>query len=195
MGYGLEVVTPPAAEPLSADEALEYLGRPALSTAAADRFIREARVLCERVTGRALLAQTLRLTLDGFPDGGFAHPFFGEDDAVLLPRPPALEVTSIVYVATGGTSTTLATTDWTADVRSSPARVYPAYGESWPATRCQPNAVTITYRAGYGTAATDVPEDLRGRLLEAVAHLYDRRGSRDAAWLEALFAGWFCGVL
>jgi hypothetical protein len=82
-------------------------------------------------------------------------------EEILLPCGPVQSVTSVVYVDTAGVSQTLVvTTDYVVDTSAEPARIYPAYGCSWPSARSQPNAITVTYVAGYGLAGANVPEPL-----------------------------------
>lgn len=45
---------------------------------------------------------------------------------------------------------------------------------SWPSTYPRPDAVTVTYTVGYGTAA-EVPEPIKTAIKLAVSDLYDRR--------------------
>jgi hypothetical protein len=42
--------------------------------------------------------------------------------------PPVIDVTSVTYTDADGSSTVLASTDYTLDARSEPARLVPAYG-------------------------------------------------------------------
>lgn len=43
------------------------------------------------------------------------------------------------------------------------------------------NAAKITFTAGYGPSARDVPQDIIGGLLQYLAHLYEHRGDQDVA--------------
>lgn len=70
-----------------------------------------------------------------------------------LRRPPVQSVTSVEYVDTAGSTQTLASSRYQLDASSAPGRLRPAYGDSWPTIRLIPNAVTITFVAGYLTAA------------------------------------------
>jgi len=134
------------------------------------RFVSVAREQLEDETGRALMTQTWVLTLDSFPD----------EDVIYLPRPPLASVTSIAYVDTAGSSQTWSSDEYdvdaTSDVRK--GRVTPAYGYSWPSTRDQAGAVTITYVAGYG-AAGDVPEQLKQAIVLLVSAMYEHREASE----------------
>lgn len=94
-------------------------------------------------------------------------------------RNPVQSVTSLAYVDTAGNSQTLVqNTDYTVDVYAKPARIIPAYSKSWPATYGHLNDVTLTYVAGYGTAA-DVPEEIRHAILLKAAQQYGDCGGNQ----------------
>jgi uncharacterized phiE125 gp8 family phage protein len=46
-----------------------------------------------------------------------------------------------------------------------PGRIYPNYNEVWPAVRGDENSVTVTYKAGYGATAADVPGTAKHAML------------------------------
>lgn len=51
----------------------------------------------------------------------------------------------------------------------------PIEGQSWPTAQTRHDAIKITYVAGFGDAATDVPQGIRHGLLMLVAHWYENR--------------------
>lgn len=161
----------PTQEPLTASEAKLHCRMNATSTSE-DEFIRRAitaaRLHAEKVDGRTYIATTHTLRLDEFPGG---------DGEIMLPRPPLRAVTLITYIDDTGATATLSATGYATDVYSTPGRVMPSYGNSWPSTRCEPNAVTITYSAGYGTSASDVPADRRNLMLYLIGDWYNNRES------------------
>ncbi len=126
-------------------------------------LITAARQSCENMLGRSLLEQTWRKTLDQFPD------------AIELPYPPILSVTSLQYIDDSGATQTLSAASYTLDSASEPGWLVPAYGYAWPTTQDVINAVTVTYKAGYGTAANAVPEAIKTWIKIQVAHLYENR--------------------
>lgn len=127
--------------------------------------------------GRALIDQVWKLTLDRFPPGT------GSSAPILLPltsaRPAAspgpAPVASIVYLATDGSRQTLDDSLYRVMVEDEPHFVEPVYARSWPSTRRQAGAVEITYTAGYGAAAEDVPELIRNYVKMRAGHLYEFR--------------------
>lgn len=112
--------------------------------------------------GRALVTQEWRLELDAFPA------------AITLPLPPLQSVDSVTYVDPEGATQSL-TTHRT--FGTDPALVLPAYGEDFPDTKDQPNAVEVAFTAGYGDVHADMPTNLWHALLLDAAHLYENRES------------------
>jgi uncharacterized phiE125 gp8 family phage protein len=62
---------------------------------------------------------------------------------------------------------------------SEPGLIFFAYGNSWPATYPEANAVQIRLVAGYGLA-DDVPKEVKQAILLKIADLYENRGDRQA---------------
>jgi len=88
-----------------------------------------------------------------------------------------VSVGSIQYVDTDGATQTLAATEYTVDAtQRAPGRIVEAFDKSWPDTRVTPNAVTVTFDAGFG-AAVDVPEEYKQIIKLYFEHLYDHRES------------------
>lgn len=121
-----------------------------------------------RGVGLAMIAQTWRLSLDGFPE------------VIELPLGPVISVTSVTYVDAAGTTQTLSPGLYQVSTASRPATVRPAYGLSWPTARLDVGAVEVTFQAGYGATSDALPPDLRSALRLLVQH-YDDAAPRDAA--------------
>ena len=155
------VYTQPSTEPISLTEAKLHLrvdvsDDDTLITA----LIKAARMAAEQETRRALITQTIDAYFDAF------------DDEILLP--PISAITAITYVDTAGATQTLASDQYAADIYSEPARVIPAYGAAWPATREQQNAVKLRCTAGWANAAA-VPETIKAWMLLQIGHWYANR--------------------
>ncbi|MDE0724646.1 MAG: head-tail connector protein [Alphaproteobacteria bacterium] len=160
------VITEPAIEPLTLDEAKDHL-RVDLSDddAVILSYIKAARKAAENYTERSFITQTLKKSLDCFPALEME-----------LPYGDVQSVESITYIDTNGTQQTLSSSDYQVDTDVTVARVAPAPGKSWPSTLSgQMGAVKVTYKAGYGDSADDVPEDLKSGLKMHVGHLFDHR--------------------
>ena len=128
------------------------------------RLIKAARVAAENITRRALVTQTWDLYMDSFPCW-----------EIHLPKPTLQSVTAITYFDTDGVEQTLAADQYRVDATTEPARITPAYGLSWPDTRCQTNAIKVRFVAGYGVASV-VPDGIKQWMLLRIKHLYDNRG-------------------
>jgi uncharacterized phiE125 gp8 family phage protein len=128
-------------------------------------YIRSAREWVEKFTRRQMLTATWRLTLDVFPDTEIAVPW-----------PPLQSVTSITYTNTAGTADVAwSGSNYVADTDSTPGRIRPIFGETWPDIRHGDiNTVKITFVAGY-TSTANTP----GPMLQAVrllaSHSYEQR--------------------
>lgn len=159
---GLTRVTPPYAEPIHLAEAESYLRQEETNDdALIQELIGDAREYAEDVLAEQLVVATWKLTLESFADRHWAYrsqkSYGTYCPEIWLPKPPLVSVSSVKYVDTAGVQQTLATTDYQVDAVSIPGRIVPAYGKSWPTTRNQPNAVEITYLAGYVTPWTVDP--------------------------------------
>jgi len=159
----LELVTPPALEPVSLDEAKAHLK---LDTSDDDamltRLIAAARARAEWHTGRAFVTQSWILWLDGWCE------------PIDMPLPPLIAVSSIETYGTNDTPSVLDGSQYQVD--SVGGRVALKPGVALPVDLRRLNAVSIAFTAGYGDAAGDVPADIRQAVLDIVADLYAHRG-------------------
>jgi uncharacterized phiE125 gp8 family phage protein len=176
MLYAIDIITPPEEHPVDLAEAKLYLRVDgADEDAMIAGLIAAATQQAETVTRRQLVTATLRLALPAFPR-----------DAIHLPRPPAGEVQSVVYIDADGAEQTLDGSDYRLANDPQGAALEPA--EAWPATQRRRDAVRITYTAGYGAAA-DVPEAIRTAIMLNVAAMYHQREGQDWSVVErALYA-------
>lgn len=123
------------------------------------------------VLGRCLMPQTWQLRQAGFPP------------VITLPLPPTIEVLAIEYIDADGVVQTLTPSAYEVIVGGwRAARITPAPGASWPATKASHlDAVRITFRAGYAPAGSPptsrVPEPIRHAIMMLVADWFDARGN------------------
>lgn len=115
--------------------------------------------------GRALIDQVWRQRFDDFPPC----------DQLRLPLGPLVATPTVTYRDTLGgeqefESFHLVTT------ALGPA-IELEDGATWPQTATRPDAVTVTWLAGYGPGPEDVPEIFRTVALQLIAHWY---GTREA---------------
>jgi uncharacterized phiE125 gp8 family phage protein len=128
-------------------------------------LITSVRKAAEHEMQRTLIATTWELVVDAFPA------------ALRLEMPKILSVASVKYIDTAGVEQTLSPADYLVDMDSEPGYVVPAYLKAWPSTRAQINAVRVRYTAGYGPAATDVPQSIVNWLRLHLEHYYRNRGA------------------
>lgn len=159
-------------------------------------LITAARQHVESRTNRSLLQQTWKVSFDRFPGyqpwnlGSPFAPVVGRQFAteyvagrymqppLLLPRPRLIEVLSLEYYDIGGNLQTLDPSAYVVGGDAEPATIFPVPFTWWPATIWgRPDAVQVTYTAGYGTTADTVPEALKLAIRGLVAHWYENRES------------------
>lgn len=167
MTYGLTRMVAPTIEPLTAADMRAFLridltDEDALLT----ELISSARQFIEDICNRAFITQTLKLTLPSWP----------ACDLVRLPRAPLISVNSIQYRDSSGQTVTLADSLYYVATSREPGSITFASDFSWPLLlNGHPEAIEITYRAGYGAAAENVPSDARHLIKFLVAHFYETR--------------------
>ena len=90
--------------------------------------------------------------------------------------PPLRSVASVKYVDANGRVLTLDTADYVVETGEYFGEIRPAFGMSWPPARPEPNAVRVTFEAGFGDAA-DVPTPIKQAILLMVGEWH--RGRED----------------
>lgn len=181
----LVLVEPPEALPVALPEAFEELRLDEISDEALVKRKIEAATAeidgRDGWLGRALITQEWDLILPGFPtesrlfswDYLWMTYFRRGESEITIPLPPLQEIVEISYTDPVGQ------TQQFSDYRvlsGEPARLLPDYGTSWPATREDPDAVRIRFKAGYGGYPEAVPAPIREYILAQVATGYDIRG-------------------
>lgn len=161
----LTATTAPAVPAVSLDETKRHLSIDSADTTFDDLladYMDAATSMAEDFHGHAYIERDLRLDLDAWPA------------EVRLPSPP-LKASSVVikYDDPAGTEQTLATAAYVVDEASSPARLRPT--DTWPDTATTPSPIRISFTAGYGTAASDVPKKYRAAVLLFVGDLFLNR--------------------
>lgn len=159
----------PSVEPVSTSDAKRHMR---ITWSDDDDTIEElitaSRVIFENASRRALITQTRVLRLEEFP--------FGRE--IVLPRAPLQSVTSIQYYDTNDTLQTYSSSNYEVDIYSTPGKVrLISTATGWPSTYDKPNAVIVTYIAGYGSAASSVPKPIRQAIKLLAAFYY---GNREA---------------
>lgn len=156
----LQLNTPPAAEPVTLDQAKAWLrvesGTDEDALIAA--LIPAARARAEWNTGRAFITQAWTLWLDRAAL------------CIDIPLPPLQSVASVTLYAPDGTAAVLDAGAYTVDLAGSRVLLH-----GMPQNLRAVNAVAIAFTAGYG-AAGDVPGAIGQAILQIVSALYEHRG-------------------
>lgn len=161
----VEIVVPPEVLPVTAQEFIDHARLNALTVdrqpALIERQLQVATARAEQYTRRALITQTLRalFAAEGESSGGQV--------LLKLPRPP---VQTVVLVESGGQPLDAA-----------------SYQVAWgviAVTGLYEATTAATYKAGYGSAAEDVPFPIREGILEYATVLYESRdGERGGKYV------------
>lgn len=115
--------------------------------------------------GRALVDQTWAVDIS---------PVSGRS-AIELPVVPLNALASITYYDRDNVQQSLhVSNDVSIYSENDFAFVTPALGTSWPGMYNRPDALTVTYTAGYGVASA-VPESIRHAALGLLSHWYENR--------------------
>jgi|TARA_R110002020_G_scaffold353089_2_gene566072 uncharacterized phiE125 gp8 family phage protein len=140
------------------------------------------------LTQRTLTQETLKLGLDAYPYGyGFADdnslpytegitvgPYQDRiGRAIYLPRPPVTSVTHVKTYDDDDTATTLASSKYYVDLQSPIPRVILRTGETWDNLLRVANAIEVTYVAGYGTSASDVPQAIKSAIVTLSVNYFE----------------------
>jgi Phage gp6-like head-tail connector protein len=190
MAERIELVTPPAVEPVTLDDLKNHLR---VDITDDDALITSlgiaARRLCEVFTARSFITTVWDAYYDSVPMGG---GYWNRDirrqgpdpsDPRWLPtwnapfrlgRAPLQSVQSFTYMDMTGTKQILDLSILRISL-GSPGRVQPIYGKIWPFVLPVNDAVVIRFTAGYGDTANTIPETIKAAIRLFVGHLYENR--------------------
>lgn len=166
-----KVTTPPTAEPITLAEAkahlrVDFTDDDSLITA----LIGAARATAEEFTNRAIMPQTLEHVLHMFPWCTPRNHFA----SIRLFRSPFAAFTSLAYFDTDNQPKDIAEADLIIVGTAEPATICPKLDDRWPEVAHRPDAITITYQAGYANAAA-VPKPIKQAMLLMIGAWYERR--------------------
>lgn len=142
-------------------------------------LIGAARRYAETYTARSFITQKWRLVLDSFPGPSligvpYGVPYSLPAHAILLERGIVQSIDSITYTAMDGTTQTMPSANYVADLSGALARITPVFGQIWPIPLPQIGSVRVDYTAGYGVAS-EVPEGIKQWILMRINTLYENR--------------------
>ena len=167
----LKLITPPATEPVTLEEAKVHLKVNHMeSDGQINDLIASSREYCEGFHNRAYITQTFDLWLDSWPD----------KDYIRIPRPPLQSVTYVKYYGTDNTEYIMTDTGYFVDDKNEPGRVALAYSKTWPTVTLRPvNGVVVRFVAGYG-AAVNVPQKIKQAILLKIELDFDQHDPAEA---------------
>lgn len=187
-----------SAEPLSLADAKAFLRiENTADDAVISGLIKAARYECENIADRSFITTTWGLTLDFLPFAGGPYvslyapgsrrssgASFGrldrDDGSIAIPRPPLIALQSLSYIDQGGATQTIDITpegNKVVVVAGDPGRIFAAYNTWFPFSQPRPSAVQITYTAGYGPTAADVPAPFVLAISMLTAFYYETRAT------------------
>ena len=162
-------------EPITASEAAVFLrldgatDSPTPELTFLNSLILASREAVENFLNRTVTERARTLILDDF----LTQKTGIISEIILLPFGDVSSVDTIAYVDTDGADQTVAAHILSED------RLTPAFGETWPDTRAQIGAVTITYTAGYADINTPAENGTPKAIVQAmfliIGDMYDNR--------------------
>lgn len=169
---GRSLVSGPTEEPITLEAAKLHLREDGSEQdALIQSLIVAVRRHAEEVTGRRLMTQDWKETLDRFPYCTSINRFA----AIRLGLSPVQSVVSIRYTDSAGVDTLLSTDVYALRADRQPPEVALKFGQTWPATRDEPDAVRVTVRVGYGSEPSSVEDGIRTAMLIHLSAMYEQR--------------------
>jgi uncharacterized phiE125 gp8 family phage protein len=131
-------------------------------------LITAARTAAENYLEKSLVVITRDLLIDEFPSC-----------VIQLPMGPVTSITSIKYIDFNGVEQTLSSSVYSLFTHDGADLISTKYGQMWPSTRTEPNAVRIKYVAGY----TDVPAPVKHAIKLLITDYYENRQGKTEGQL------------
>lgn len=169
---GWKATAGPSVEPfLLADAKLHLKVLTTNEDALITNMITAAREEVEKYCNISLVEQTIEESFPCFP----VAENYNTLSSLWLSVSPLISIDSINYIDTDGNSQTLATSVYDLDDKTKPGKVTLKYNQTWPSTAKIENAVTVTYKAGFGDTAADVPQTIKQAMLLMLGNWFEKR--------------------
>jgi hypothetical protein len=166
-------------------------------------YIVAARQMVEKMMNRSIFNRKMLLTLDYFPWPGWETVTGSSHDSYLgwyfrslsirLPKPATFSVDKISYIGNDLQPVVIDPSNYTVDLISEPARIFPAPGFTWPyQNQYIPGQVIIDFTSGtYGDGVDEntCPQTIWLAILLLVSHFYNNREASSAASLKTIQLG------
>lgn len=198
--YKLDLVTAPTIEPVTVTEVKDALRIDHTDDDTLIGYlITAARTSAESFTRRVFITQTWKLFMNSFTSSrtyNGSYPWFSGTQQISLteldvfnfieiPMAPLISITHVKSYDDTDTATTFAASNYFVSVYSGdfaqPGAITLRQSATWPTVERVADGVEIQFVAGYGTSATDVPQQIRMAIQEETAFLYNNRSSCDAS--------------
>lgn len=116
----------------------------------------------------AMIEQTIVARFPAFPTSNTLP--------LRLPVGPVSEISSVKYIDEDGQEQTWDSNEYILGLIDTSPYVMPKNGEEYPTgLSIQPDAVRVEYVAGFGSAAANVPQNIKIAIMLAAADLYENR--------------------
>ena len=176
--YTYKVLTPPVNQLLSLVQIKNYLRLDADDTSDDDllnSFLSSAIGYVQKYTNRTLLTTKYITYRDNFIVGYGNYIY--ELHYWELRRSPLQTIDSIEYYNTSNVLTDVDNKIYYNTLENDYSKVLLNYGESFPTDNNQKlQCIEITFYAGYGDTADDVPDDIIDAVLLIISSMYENRG-------------------
>lgn len=165
--HQLELVTAPAVLPISLVEVKAQLR---IEHADEDTYLNRLidvgvdMVDAKGVLGQPMISQTWALWMPATP------PY-----EVPLPLSPVQSVSAVKYYDANGDLQTDTLSNYDVFGRSMNKTIKPKTGFAWPVAQQRSDAINIEFVAGFGDAASDVPDTIRHAMLMLISFWYENR--------------------
>ncbi len=174
------LITPPAVEPVSLAEAKAHLR---ISHSDDDTYVSTliiaARRQIELQTSLCLIQQGWSVFLDRWP----------VNDFIAIPLDPVMAIADINIYGDSDVFAVLDPAHYFVDKANWPARVVLRHGRSTPQPGRTANGIEIKVTAGFGPAASAVPQELKQAVLLTVAAWFANRGEEQGSTLPLMALG------
>lgn len=181
----LAYVSGPSTEPVSLDDVKAALK---IETTTEDDlltgYVTAARAAVSDMTGRAFTLETWSMTLDDWPCSRRDEWWDGvregaisslRDESLTIAKAPFAAISSVKLLDEDDVETTWASTNYYTTRRAGFGVLHPKRGIVWPTVLRDHGGIVITFQAGYGANAVDVPGPLRHAIKLLAAHWFENR--------------------
>lgn len=141
-------------------------------------YINAALAYCERYSNSQFINCTWKRLVERWPSNG----------VLKIHRGPLVEVDSVEYVDADGATQPWDDANYQVVTLVSPGQLGYLYARSCPPHRSQPQAIIVTYTAGYGESPDDVPPQAIQAASMLAAHWYENREATGSIGGEIAFS-------